>query len=227
MHYEQELTTFDQLSDDYKKLVVDGLKQELALSDEPKVDGILEFRKADIPLRGHDTHAKGKLAEFLQALFPDRDFKIVPLFRTLLSEVVVRNNNHEPNATYPDLLRHKALSRSRFTEVLQQAGVSDLRVEYQEIAQQLTMEKYPFPSLNSIRREWDAVQLDRLTKRDIPNLRLREIVKSSVAAHKSEALLSDIISKSYQDILPELRKERGFSEPYIKTYIAIEAYEHQ
>jgi hypothetical protein len=191
------------------------------------LDGVLELIKSDIPLDGHETHAHGKLVEFLQDLFPDREFRIVPLFRALLSEVTARNNNREDNVSYEDLVRRKGLSRGRFTEVLQEAGVSEVRVDLQEVTQRLSTESCPFGFVAALRREWDAVQLDRLTKRDIPYLRLREAIRSAISVHLDQPRLIDLMERCYKSVIPELRKEWGFSEMYVKTCIALEAYERQ
>jgi len=227
MHYEEEITKFSELDKDTQDAIVVGLQKELNLQAQPVVDGIIEFRKSDLPLKGHDTHATGKLAEFLQELFPKQEFRTLPLFRALLSEVVNRNNNLDPNNTYDDFLKHKALSRSRFTEVLQQAGVSSKKVEVLEVSQRLNTEDAPFSLVNGIRREFDAVMLDRLAKRDIPHLRLWEFVRDAVKNHIGEQRLLDLISKTTIEVLPSLKKEWGFSETYVKTCIVIEAYERQ
>ncbi|HEY1208963.1 MAG TPA: DUF4297 domain-containing protein [Terracidiphilus sp.] len=226
-HPEVNCVEFADLHQDHRKMIMDGLEAELSTQEPIILDGLLAFSKSDIPLRDHETYARGRLAEFLQKLFPDRKFSIIPLFRALLSEVSVRNNNHEENTSYADLLVHKALSRRRFTEVLKEAGVSAVRVDWLEVLQRLNTEGFPFKQVSSMRREWDAVQLDRLTKRDIPFLRLREAVREAVDLHLGEPRLVDQIYLSYENVAPRLRKEWGFSEAYVKAWIVLEAYEHQ
>jgi hypothetical protein len=227
MHYDQELTKFSELDDATQKAIIETLQRELDLKTKPAVEGILEFRKCDIPLKGHNTHGTGKLAEFLQNQFPKGEFRIIPLFRALLSEVVSRNNNLDPNPTYDDFLKHKALSRRRFKEVLQEAGVSRTKVDLTEVSQRLGAEGAPFPLTAAIRSEWDSVQLDRLAKRDIPHLRLWESVREAVENHAAEDRLVDLIAKAIIEVLLGLRREWGFSDNYIKTCIVIEAYERQ
>lgn len=225
IHYDQELTTFSELDPVVRDAIVLGLQKELSLQLKPVLDGLLEFRKADIPIKGHDTHATGKLADFLQDLFPEQEFRIIPLFRALLSEVTSRNNNLDLNATYDDFLKHKTLSRRRFTEVLRQAGVSSRKVDVREVSQRLNAEEAPFPLVGGIRRDWDAVMLDRLAKRDIPHLRLWESVRDAVNNHVGEQRLLDLIAKATLEVLARLKKDWAFSENYIKTCIVIEAYE--
>lgn len=226
-HPEINCVEFADLHQEHRKKILEALEAELVPQEPITLDGLLAFSKSDIPLRDHETYARGRLAEFLQKLFPDREFSIVPLFRALLSEVSVRNNNHEENASYEDLLAHKALSRRRFTEVLKEAGVSAIRVDLQEVLQRLNTEGCPFKQVASIRREWDAVQLDRLAKRDIPYLRLREAVREAVDLHLGQPRLVDLIDLSYENVAPRLPKEWGFSEAYVKAWIMLEAYEHQ
>ena len=221
------MTTFSELDTATQDTIVLALEKELSLPNKPELDGLLEFRKADLPIKGHDTHGTGKLAEFLQCLFPKKEFRVIPLFRALLSEVVSKNNNLDPNHTYDDFLKHKALSRSRFTEVLEQAGVSNKKADLSEVSQRLNSEEAPFPIVSGIRREWDAVLLDRLAKRDIPHLRLWESVRDAVSNNLSEQRLLDLISKATAEVIPQLKKEWAFSQNYIQTCVVIEAYERQ
>lgn len=225
MHYDRELTTFDELHLDNQKTIKEALKTEANLENDPDLSGLVEFAKADLPLRKHDTYVRGKLTEFLQQLFPDREFRIFPLYRSLLSEVVVRNNRKEAIETFEDLLTHKSLSRSSFSEVLRQAGVSESSVTFDEVSQRLNAEGCPFNLLSAIRKEWDAVRLDRLAARDLPRLRLREALRESVTSHIAETRLLDLIEKAFADVRKMMRREWGFSDIYLKTAIIIEAYE--
>lgn len=220
-----ELAHVGDLLDEDRTKICEALKEEHNIKDTISLDGLLEFVKSDIPLCGHETHAKGKLAEFLQALYPDRQFSIVPLYRALDSEVKVRNNNHEQNQSFDDLVRRKALSRRLFTEVLQQVGVSPIQVELQEVVQRLNSEACPFNIVAELRREWDGARLDRMEKRDIPHLRLREAVSKAVKAHASQARLTDLMSECYEEVAPQLRGEWAFAPTYVKVFIVLEAYE--
>jgi hypothetical protein len=83
----RDRTKFEELDPKDQLLIVEGLTAELGLTGAPKVAGVIEFAKADIPIKGHETHAKGKIVEFLQKLFPDREFRITAIYRALLSEV--------------------------------------------------------------------------------------------------------------------------------------------
>lgn len=227
IHYDQEVTQFSDLDTATQNTIAMTLQQELGLADKPVIDGLLEFRKANLPLKGHDTHGSGKLAEFLQCLFPTKEFRVIPLFRALLSEVVSKNNNLDPNDTYDDFLKHKALSRRRFKELLEQAGVSNKKAELSEVLQRLNSEDAPFPIVRGIRREWDTVLLDRLAKRDIPHLRLWESVKHAVSNNLCEQRLLDVVTKSTAEVQSQIKREWAFSENYIMTCVAIEVYERQ
>ena len=227
-HTDLQSAKFADLHEDDQGLICDALKSEHGIAGIPTLNGVLEFVKSDIPLRGHDTHARGKLAEFLQQLFPDRKFSIIPLYRALDSEVAVRNNNHDQNSSFEDLVRRKALSRRRFMEVLQQAGVSPVRVELQEVVQRLNSEGCPFATVAALRRDWDGAQLDRLEKRDIPHLRLRESVIAAVENRAELPRLTDLMTECYEEVGPKLRKEWSFTPTYVKVFIVLEAYErHQ
>jgi hypothetical protein len=219
-------TKFEELDAKDQQLIVEGLTAELGLTGTPKVDGVIEFAKADIPIKGHETHAKGKIVEFLQTLFPDQQFRITAIYRALLSEVTVRNNNDEPVGTYEDFLRLKSISRSRFDVILQESGVSKKVPAWGEVAQRLGTELAPLPLVQGIRQEWDAALLDKLVKRDPPYLQLRELVATACKKYRTCEKLVDLISFAYQDVVSSLKKEWAFSEMYVKACIAVEVYEH-
>jgi len=227
-HTDLQSAKFAELHENDQRLICDALMSEHGIADTPTLNELLEFAKSDIPLRGHDTHAKGKLAEFLQQLFPDRKFSIIPLYRALDSEVAIRNNNHDQPTSFEELVRRKALSRRRFIEVLQQAGVSPIRVELQDVVDRLNSEGCRFAVVAELRREWDGAQLGRLEKRDIPHLRLRESVTAAVESRAELPRLTDLMIECYEEVAPKLRKEWSFTPTYVKVFIVLEAYErHQ
>lgn len=222
---QEEETSFNNLSPADQKLVADALKAEFTLSDGPQLDGILRFTKATLPLKDHATHAKGNLVDFLEIQFPTKQFPITPLFSALLSEVAARNNNQDKINSYDDFLRHKSISRRRFAEILSQAGVSAKRVDWIEVAQRLGSEEVPFSESQAIRREWDGVVIDRLSRRDIPYQKLWTAIRTACGESIEELMLMSMLKSIYSRVATKLRREWGFTEPYVKTCIIFQIYE--
>ena len=92
--------------------------------------------------------------------------------------MVSRNNNLEQNRTYDEFLKHKgAESAAVHRYIATSRSVRDKKAELSDVSQRLNTEQAPFPlSVAGIRRDWDAVQLDRLAKRDLPHFRLWDAV---------------------------------------------------
>jgi|ERR1039458_3590734 hypothetical protein len=76
------------------------------------------------------------------------------------------NNNSEDIGTYQQYLRKKSLSRSRFTEILQECGVTTQTIDWLSVEARLNSEKAPLPQILKLKKEWDTVRIDRLEKRE-------------------------------------------------------------
>lgn len=222
---DQKQTSFDALDSKDQDLIKDALKSEAQLQDDPALSGLLEFIKSDIPLDGHDTYGRGKLAEFLNQRFPTKTFQVHVLFGALLSEVAARNNNHDPIQCFDDFLKHKSLSRGRFSKILEEAGVSEKSVDWPEVSQRLNAEQVPVPYVQSVRQQWDSVTIDRLARRDIPFTKLWQAVEIGCYQHKGVPTLYQLTEAALEDVLPKLRKEWGFCLSYIRTCIIVKSYE--
>ena len=223
-HRDQCHTVFLELDDSVQSEVRENLQKELKLAELPTLESLLEFDVAEVPLRGHDTHTKGRLTEFLEALHPDRPFHIVPIYRALLSEVAVRNNNQEQITSYEDLIRMKSISRRQFEKLLGIVGVSRPELKWETVENRLNAEHAPLALVRGLRREWDAVSLDRLAVANVIQLRLKEIIEKSCSQNAGIPRLVDYLEAVYQEIASEVKSTWAFSPMYIKAAIVMSIY---
>lgn len=218
---------FDELLDAVQSQVGESLKQELELSDTPSLSGLFKFEVTEVPLKGHETYTKGKLADFLHEIYPERPFRVASIYRALLGEVAARNNNHEPLHKYEDLIRVKSISRIRFSDILAEVGVTPLELKWETVEARLNSEHASLAFIQGLRREWDGVELDRISRAEVIHLRLWEIIAKLCGAIPSVAILADAIESVYSELFAEIDKEWPFSEAYIKAAIVMGIYEHK
>ena len=67
------------------------LKEECCNGNDPILDDAFRFNVSDLSMDGHETHAKGKLGEFLERLDADRGFRTSLVYRTLNGESLIRD----------------------------------------------------------------------------------------------------------------------------------------
>lgn len=218
---------FEELESGAQTLLAEHLKMELSLAEAPSLIGLLQFTVTDVPLKGHDVYVRGKLADFLEKIYPARPFRIVPIYRALLSEVAVRNNNHEAIDSYEDLVRLKSISRSQFDGLLTTAGVTRMELKWDTIEDRLNSEHAPLQMVRGVRREWEDVELDRISGPDVVHLRLWEIIARCCSAHRATPNLRDAIEAIYPQVALEIDPSWPFSEMYLKAAIILDLYEPQ
>jgi hypothetical protein len=81
------MITFDQIAKDKRQEILEELKTELPRISAESLSGTLQLKVTDLSLADHATHAKGKLAEALEELFPGKAFSITPVYRAIVGEI--------------------------------------------------------------------------------------------------------------------------------------------
>lgn len=223
----KDVVLFEEFADNVKADIHASLQKELALTEPPVLEGLLQFAVTDIPLKEHNTYVTGKLANFLDHRYPGRPFRIVAIYRALLSEVAVRNNNQEPIATYDDLVHLKSISRTRFEEILVAAGVSLFELKWDTIEGRLNSENAPLPLVQGLKREWENVTLDRISRADVLHLRLWEIVSQACVSNQHLPTLLAAVEAAYLEVISNIDPSWPFSEMYLKTAVILGIYEPQ
>lgn len=223
--YASSLTKFEDLDSATQDGMREELRKELQTTQGPELSSLLEFALSNIPLQDHVTHAKGKLVNFLENLYPGRRFDVGTVHRSLLSEVAVRNNNQDDIQTFEELLRCKSISRERFESLLKIAGVRPTEIDWAGVEGRLNSEGAPFSLVRAMGQEWEGVLLDRVANRDVVRLRLDGVIKDSCRKQIDVPRLLDQIEAVFAEVTPALDSKWGFSEIYLKTRIVMALYE--
>lgn len=223
-HRDAQHTKFADLNGTEANAIRCKLKEEHSLPEEPDLDGILEFAVSEIPVKEHATHGAGRLAEFLDALFPKKQFSTVPLYKALLSEVSLRNNNQRQINSFDDLILHKSISRSSFNRILGAVGVTSAQTTWQEVGDRLNVEGMSISELSALKKEWDTVVLDRVSRRDLQYTQFSSLIARACRGNNFQKL-QDAIANIYAEVSSQIRKEWDFPDAYVKSAIALEIYE--
>jgi hypothetical protein len=99
-------------------LISKAIVAELSLASAPVLDASLAFETASMTIVGHDTYAKGRLAEFLADRDPEGAHPVVALYRTVADEIQRRTNDESECLLGADLLRVKGVARDDFENIV-------------------------------------------------------------------------------------------------------------
>lgn len=170
---DKDVITCAELSDSELRKISAKLREEHALTSDPERQDCLYLHVAELHLTGHVEHAKGQLVDFLENLYPDVEYRITPIYQSLIGEIRRRNKYTGAVNTFDDLLKHKAIGRKLFEEILSVVGVRENpRVVWDRIEGRLNHEALGIPQIRRIRDRWQRYALERL---DYTNVQLREL----------------------------------------------------
>lgn len=106
------------LASDVQNMIKDKLADELASLGTVMLDDSLKFETTPLPVAGHDTFARGLLAEFLHRLDGHGEHPVLALYRAVVDEIDRRSGREGAFETSSDLVEHKCVTRSMFEVVL-------------------------------------------------------------------------------------------------------------
>jgi len=220
---DKSVTKFEELDKESRSSIETALATELG-GKVVKLSGLFQFELSDLPLKGHDTHARGKLSEFLHELYPDAEFSIVPIYNSLLSEIELRNNNSETTGCFEDYVQKKSLSRDRFSELLVIAGAAPKKPKWDPIQHRLDTELFPVGVVKNLHKAWDEFRLDRMLKRDVSFTRFDKAVQESVKKHIDIPRIDDLLNAVSSDV-GSLAASLNLDPPYVKAAALFHLYE--
>lgn len=90
-----------------------------SLSINPELSRF-HFRITDLSVRGHEAHAKGVLAEFLEEYYPGALSAVSPVYRVIISEILRCANSEETLKEFRQAVVKKFITKDKFQEMLSQ-----------------------------------------------------------------------------------------------------------
>lgn len=207
------------------------LCEEHTLSDDTAFAHFTFLEVSDLPLKGHDTHTRGKVAEFLERLNPSGSFKISLIYRTIADEVRRKNNYHSDVLAFDGFVREKAIGRSTFTDILKRVGAyEDIESLWRRIEARLNTEQVPVFMIRKLHDHFRRFAIDRVSQTDVTLKRLQDSVRRHLAAAE-EQVDSNTLVPLLESAVAAIRADSGareylrYDDDYIKALALATLYE--
>ncbi|CAE6753449.1 DUF4297 domain-containing protein [Nitrospira defluvii] len=188
----------------------------------------LFLKVTPLSVQDHSAHTKGKVAEFLEELFPGRQGAVTAVYRVLFDEVKKKTDSEGSFTDWQALKKKKSIARSTIAEMLEKssAGANPVHL-WAEACQALVAESLSPLAIRAIGREWQTYIVQRMDPTNEVLLRLRQKIVCTVKRlthEKPHMKLKTLISKVIAQIGPSYL-EAPYNADYIKAMTILEAYE--
>jgi hypothetical protein len=202
-----------------------ALRKEMKLSAEAIVDfeDIAGLKWCQITVEGAATHAKGKLAEFLYELFPERKFRVPAVYVTLFDELKRKNNCVHDADTFSALVDLHGITRKEFEVILRRVGVHDDPDEnWRSLETLMARDSWPVSLLLRVKSAWRRYEAERIDASNIVLQRLAESARSAVDSlrNRDELTLKALVEAAQRQIHPKLRGH--YSYDYVTAVLLYE-----
>ncbi|QLY81901.1 DUF4297 domain-containing protein [Clostridium intestinale] len=205
------------------KKIVDKIKSEHTLTEEPDLHNITFFKVSDLSLTDHENHTIGKLSKFLENLYSDKNFRVGVIYRTLFDEIKRKNNYAFDIDKYDDLVEHKSIGQNQFTNMLNIILPKiNLESTWNNIEQRLNTEKLSILEIKKISRSWLKYQVERMNlgSDTLQNIRI-EITK--IISKSESTTYSKLMQESLDIFYSTYDGDYSlYDEYYLKAIILME-----
>lgn len=210
--------------------VLETLKTEHRIPTLPDIASMTFFIVADLSLKDTETHARGKLSDFLDNMFPDKAYPVRTVYRTLISEIQRRNDKEDVSAMTEQLLASKAISKKQLTQML--AAIPDNRNIDKAIADgiaQLRNENVPYQLHESIRGAARQYEIERMDRSNRPLQRVRDEVIDILRHNKAAGEQYDSLSAKIDGVISKLKVTPATldligGKDYLKAIVLVEGW---
>jgi hypothetical protein len=204
------------------------LISEYSLTDPPEFSDITYFRSADLSLKDHSTHTRGKLGDYLNDRYPMRKFNTKMIYTVLSDELKRRNNRKFEEDSFVELVKQKAVSRRTFDQALTQIGIKrDLDEAWNSIEAQLRQEGMSLKQILRLKQEWRQCELDRMNPTNDVMQELAKKVRVCVSDYHGSDPLQTLLDSIIPQCGPATKPTGLISVEYLSALILMEFYEQQ
>lgn len=177
---------FTELSPEAQSRILGAIERDLSLSGLAGVADNLTFVRATLSVADHSTHAKGRLTEFLEALYPGRSYQVGPLYRAIFDEIKKRSDFEGDCGTYEELRRKKGITREEFAGMLVCANTGvDPAAEWEAIRGRLNAEGMTWDRLEQLSAGWRSYEAERMDPTNLAVLELANYASACVARYRA------------------------------------------
>ncbi len=220
-----EMIPFSSLSDKDKEkihLAVEPVGQNY--SDMAGLKKIA-IKKTDLRPSDHATITKGKILEFFENLYPDREVQFSLVYKTFFDEIRRKTNCEKTISNLNELQDYKGISRSKFRDMVNTVLLERLDSElWDEANQLLASEGYDYIQRKKVRENWRRYVVDRMDVENELSMQFREAVRIGIKKFVDNASSGTFV-ELLKNVSSELVKKFGddFNEDYINDAILYEA----
>jgi hypothetical protein len=208
-----------ELADNFRTKLADTVKGEHGIELDPTVMEMVFLRTSELSMEDPVPFIQGKLMHLLMKIQPDRTLSTLPaLYQALMGEIQQKNRYLGDVSSFEDLLAQKAVTRSKFQNLLEIVLAEETRSErWKSNIARMEQELTPYPMMRQIRAQY-RVFTAQLT--DSSNLALQSTI-AEVQAISEEVLANtshDRISDALEEIVARYL-DRQPSSPYDGAYV--------
>jgi Cap4 dsDNA endonuclease len=218
-----------ELSKEERDEIIGKIKNEHKIAGEPKFQDITFLKVADLSLDDSSGHAKGKITEFLEEIFPGKSFNVPSVYRMLFDEVKRRTSYNKDILTFDDLVKNKGIAKSQFESIISATGI---KVDYKEIWRRAEIElqtsSVSFQDRRKIHQSWTRLELEKMEPNNHILFSIVAKVESIIIAQESN-LVGLNFHQQVEVILSNLKSNHiiptGYSDFFVKAIIIFEFYD--
>ncbi|MCY8929856.1 DUF4297 domain-containing protein [Bacillus subtilis] len=217
---------FSEICDKKLSEIVEQLKEEHSITDDPEFVEITFFRKTNLALIEREPFVKGKLGDYLEEIDPSGMFRLSLVYNSLFDEVKRKNNYEGDISDFEDLAQKKGIGRNAFESMINQFTKTEKVEEDWFLAEhRLNSEGVPFGVIKNLKKSWNLLKIERLdlTKTYLQELisTISEIVKPYREDATIEFLYQGVLERSYNEYCLSHTTD-PYSEYDIKAIILME-----
>lgn len=187
------------------------------------------FEVANLHLKDHSSHTKGKLLKFLEDIGCDTTTDATALYRVLFDTVKNKTNIEDKLQSPRELLVKKGIGKSYVDGVVNTIAKSkDIKEMWTMLSGALTNEGVSAVKIIKIRHEWEQFDIDRLDPLNEVVQGLRKTVGNAVAViidENDDITITALAAAVTQQLDSKYRNE--FSDNYILAVAFREMYENR
>jgi hypothetical protein len=166
--------------------VSEALQKEHNLTAPPICDVAIVFKTDSLSVRGHATHAEGKLSRHLTETFGEKPYHVSHAFKALIDELRRRNNYEGQLQSVADLSKYKAFGRREFSSLIKKCAVAGEYQKWQPIEQILIQEQVGFFTIQNYKRAWETRELVRLDSSNAVVKQIQDVADQTVKELKNQ-----------------------------------------
>ncbi|WP_161891144.1 DUF4297 domain-containing protein [Pontibacter russatus] len=220
-----------ELSVKNKAEILSRLKTEHSLMSDPVYEDITFLKVIDLSLDESSGHAKGKITDFLDGLYPEKKFNVPSVYRMLFDEVKRRANYNKETLTYKDLISNKAIGKSQFERIIKATGIDkNYDALWSDINNELISDCVTFSERKKLNHNWKKLEIERMEPNNDYLFKHIEQIRIIVQEEENNnGFVGITLSSCVENVLAKFKSSMNlrtnYDEYYIKAMILSEIYE--